>query len=157
MKCNVCYEIMPSHKISKCLNCKESGYICHSCIISWANENNDILVCSICKQPDMINVPLIAHNVIISDEASTSWLEIASRNFIHDTCCKSMFRYILWLLIFAISSTLITLTIQLMSYQTNSTTHILYGCSISIIILRYNQKSIYLLIMPSCLRYDLDV
>ena len=78
MECYSCYEIVERTNLSWCRLCKESGYICHDCIVKWGNEGNDINECTICKRIGVIeNLPPIAVAMAVvveapNDESSNS-------------------------------------------------------------------------------------
>jgi len=54
--CIICLE--NTTKMAYCETCMESGQICHVCILKWG-KNNDITICTICKQKTMKNLPSI--------------------------------------------------------------------------------------------------
>lgn len=90
LKCNCCYELVEQGKIAYCKNCKESGQMCHECVLKWGNENNDITICSICKKKEtMYNLPFFEEAMVVQPD----------NVLIEDSWCKCLGRWGYWLLL----------------------------------------------------------
>tara|TARA_Y100000389_G_scaffold78668_1_gene75450 strand:- start:15444 stop:15800 length:357 start_codon:yes stop_codon:yes gene_type:complete len=67
--CYCCLEQFEETKLSKCINCKEEGFICHECILEWSENTDNISRCSICKyEESMLNLPNYTIEMDVSPE-----------------------------------------------------------------------------------------
>lgn len=94
MECYSCYEPIEREELAWCRLCKESGQICHECLMKWGNEGNDITVCTICKRGEVMeHLPPMAVAIVVDDPGQTG-----------DTFCKVISRLYAYFMIWTILS-----------------------------------------------------
>lgn len=122
MKCNSCFEIVEETKISYCQNCRESGQMCHDCVLRWGNQNNDITVCSICWGSEtMENLPPTCETNLIEREIQPTMPEVVwireDIGIIRDSECKYCGRCIFWLILWSGLSSVSTFICSFVLFQ----------------------------------------
>lgn len=146
MECNCCYEVVDPSQLSHCRNCKESAHMCHPCVLAWANEHNDISVCTICRRENVMeNLPPVSQAI---------WIE--ERVIVVDTCCKYLGRCLWWLFMLAGLSYTMALTYTIFFQQTTFVSFEIGGVSVLIggIMLGKNRQWFIAQLMPGCLHHD---
>lgn len=152
MQCNCCYEVVHVSKMAYCLNCKETGRICHTCISLWGNEH-DITTCTVCQRENtMKNLPT---NPISIVPFTPSSILLQPQITIQDSFCKCFWRIIFWICIFSGLTYAFTMMCVLIDPDTPVLGEIICISSMfSLVIVVKNRKLITLYIMPRCMKYD---
>ena len=56
LTCTVCFDKYDEKYISTCMNCLESGNMCHYCELNWVIHKNNPKLCTVCNRNSRENI-----------------------------------------------------------------------------------------------------
>ena len=71
--CVICLERHYPQNVSNCLNCLESGIMCHDCEDKWVLQNNNRETCIVCKQRTKQNIKVVVQIEEREQRMDTEW------------------------------------------------------------------------------------